>query len=183
MPSRDREPGRPAAGDRAPTSRRARAAVALVAAAALVLAGCTDYKVRLGEPTLTETAPGAAGVGPPRPAKEKRSLWGPEKLTGWVRLRFDVSATGQVGNVEVLESSDQRLEAQAAASLSSWPFEPATRDGEPAAVEGAEAVMTFYTDDTTTTGEVIGYTLLIIVLVPVAVVLGAASNGGMSWGK
>jgi Gram-negative bacterial TonB protein C-terminal len=93
------------------------------------------------------------------------------------------SRAGAVGNVEVLESSDQRLEAQAAASLSSWPFEPGTRGGEPAAVEDAEAVMTFYTDDTTTTGEVIGATLLIIVLVPLAVVLGAASKGSMTWGK
>ena len=153
-------------------------AVALAAAAALVLASCTNYQSRL-------TAPKVAGAGDgggtdalvaPRPADDKRSVWSAEEVTGEVRLRFDVSAAGEVANVAVLEASDPRLADLAAQKLAAWPFEPATVQGAPVAVAGAETVMVFYTDDSTTTGEVIGYTLLVIVLLPIAVLLGAGGG-------
>jgi len=176
--------------DPAPVSPLTRA-VAMVAVAALALASCTNYKSRLSAPEVVGSgdageaggAAGAAGLVSPRPAKETRSVWSAEEITGRVRLRFNVSETGQVGHVEVLESTDERLEKQAANSLSSWPFEPGTREGEPVAVKGVEAVMVFYTDDSTTTGEVIGITLLVIVLLPIVVVLGLFADGNFKWGN
>jgi hypothetical protein len=150
-------------------------AVALVVAAALVLVSCTDYKTRLRKSVEPGRA-SAAGVVPPQPAKEKRSVWSGEKITGWVRLRFDVSEEGETSAIAVVASSDQRLEARAADSLASWPFEPGTRGGAPVPMEDMELVMVFYTDDTTTTAEVIGITLLVIVLVPVMLAMAFLSG-------
>lgn len=157
--------------------------VAIVVSATLVLASCTDYKARLraSEEPDAETVP---GVVPPQPAKEKRSVWQGEKIRGWVHLRFDVSPNGEVSGVEVVESSEERLESKAVQSLASWPFEPGTQDGEPLAFEDVEMVMVFYTDDTTTTGEAIGMTVLVIVMIPLmaaAALLGG--RGSVSFGN
>jgi len=165
-----------------PLPGRAARAVALVAAAALALASCTNYQSRLTAPEVTR-AGGTDALVAPRPAEEKRSVWSEEEVTGEVRLRFGVSETGEVANVEVLEAGDPRLAELAAQRPASWPFEPGTVGGAPVAVEGVETVMVFYTDDSTTTGEVIGYTLLIVVLLPIALILGAASNGSIHWGS
>ena len=160
-----------------------RTCVALVVCAALALAGCTDYKARLRAPD----GPGAepeTGVVPPEPAEDKRSVWQGEKLVGWVHLRFDVSAEGAVGGIEVVEASDERLEERAVGKLADWPFRPATRDGAPEAFDDMEMVMVFFKDDTTTTAEAIGITALVIVLIPVAVLLSFASGGSsFQWGK
>lgn len=157
-------------------------AVALVVAAALVLASCTDYKSRLRAPD----APGAAlaaGVVPPEPAEEKRSVWQGEKIAGWVHLRFDVSEAGEARDIAVVASSDPQLEARAVGKLAAWPFVPASRASAaevfaPEAYRDLELVMVFYTDDTTTTAEAIGITLLVIVLIPVALVLAVLGGGG-----
>jgi hypothetical protein len=96
----------------------------------------------------------------------------------------DVSETGEVNIIEVVEASDQRLEAHAAESLSSWPFKPGTRDGEPARFEDVDFIMAFYTDDTTTTGEALGMAALVIVVLPVMLVLAVIGGGGsMKFGK
>lgn len=150
-------------------------AVALVVSAALVLASCTDYKARLSDGSDAESVP---GIVPPQPAKEKRSVWQGEKTTGWVHLRFDVSETGEVSGVEVVKSSEERLEVKAMEGVASWPFEPGTREGEPAAFEDVEMVMVFYTDDTTTTGEAIGKTVLVIVMIPLMVAAALLGGGG-----
>lgn len=168
-------PGRPAPG-------RAARAVALVVAAALILASCTNYQSRLTAPEVTR-AGGTAALVAPRPTDEKRSVWSEEEVTGEVRLRFDVTAAGQVANVAVVEASDERLAELAAQRLAAWPFEPGTVGGEPVAVEGVETVMVFYTDDSTTTGEVIGYTLLIIVVLPIALLAGGGGGGSFHWGN
>ena len=152
-------------------------------AAALALAGCTDYKARLRAPDQAAAAP-ASGVVPPEPAEDKRSVWQGEKITGWVHLRFDVSAEGEAGDIEVVEASDERLEARAAGKLADWPFAPATRDGAPEAFADMEMVMVFFKDDTTTTAEAIGITALVIVLIPVAVLLSFAGGGSsFQWGS
>lgn len=156
-------------------------AVALVVSAALVLASCTDYKARLSDGSDAESVP---GIVPPQPAKEKRSVWQGEKTTGWVHLRFDVSEEGNVGYIEVVQASDERLEARAVGKLASWPFAPATRDGAAEPFADMEMVMVFFKDDTTTTAEAIGITALVIVLVPVAVLLSFAGGGSsFQWGK
>ena len=160
-----------------------RTCVALILCAALALAGCTDYKARLRAPDAPGTAP-AADVVPPEPAEDKRSVWQGEKIVGWVHLRFDVSAEGEVGDIEVVEASDERLEERAVGKLADWPFRPATRDGAPEAYADREMVMAFFKDDTTTTAEAIGITALVIVLIPVAVLLSFTSGGSsIQFGK
>jgi len=167
--------------------RQGRTLPALVAVAALVLASCTDYKARLRAVDAPAATPGAtpgAAVVPPEPAEDKRSVWQGEKITGWVHLRFDVNEEGEVGCIEVVRSSDRRLEERAMGKLADWPFAPATRDGAPEPFAGMEMVMVFYKDDTTTTAEAIGITLLVIVLIPVAVLLSFASGGSsIQWGS
>jgi protein TonB len=58
----------------------------------------------------------AAPVYPPDALKEG--------LDGHVRVKFDVSATGAVENISVLESSDARFEEPAVRAVSEWRFLP-----------------------------------------------------------
>ncbi len=60
-----------------------------------------------------------------------------------MRLRFAVSETGAVEEIEVLESSDFRLEGPAVRLVSDWTYTPGTVDGTPAACAGQEAYVTF----------------------------------------
>ena len=117
-------------------------------------------------------------VAPPSPSEDERSVWHGEKITGWVRLRFDVTETGDTDKVEILESSDERLEAQAEEMLESWPFKAGMREGVPARFENIEMIMAFYTDDTTTTGEALGATVIIVLLLPLVLVMALVSGGG-----
>jgi TonB family protein len=148
-----------------------------------MISSCTDYKSRLTVSDQQGTTP-PTGASLPQPAEERRSVWRGEKITGWVKLRVDVSETGEVDGIDVVEASDQRLETQAEESLSSWPFKPGTRDGKPARFEDVEFVMMFYTDDTTTSGEAIGVAILVIVALPVVLALAILGGGGsIKFGK
>jgi TonB family protein len=148
-----------------------------------MISSCTDYKSRLTVSDQQDTTP-PNGALLPQPAEERRSVWRGEKITGWVKLRVDVSETGEVEGIDVVESSDQRLETQATELFSSWPFKPGMRDGEPSRFEDVEFVMMFYTDDTTTTGEAIGLTALVIVVLPVMLALAILGGGGsIKFGK
>lgn len=58
-------------------------------------------------------------------------------VEGWVRLRFDITATGDVTNVEVVESEPRRIFDQAArAAVLRWKYRPQMVDGEPGTLEG-----------------------------------------------
>ena len=84
---------------------------------------------------------------PPRPLYKQQELEEPPfegTLEGWVRLRFAVSETGAVEDVEVLESSDFRLEGAAVRLVSDWTYTPGTVDGNPAAFARQEAYVTFF---------------------------------------
>jgi TonB family protein len=54
-----------------------------------------------------------------------------QNVEGTVTLRAVIHSDGKVGNIVVVNSSDERLEALATTALSRWQFEPATRDGVP----------------------------------------------------
>ncbi len=132
----------------------------LLVCLALALAGCTNYRMSLDPIELDDPAAGAAAPGgvatdedfealrePPRPLFRQQELEEPPvegTLDGWVRLRFAVSETGAVEEIEVLESSDFRLEAPAVRLVSDWTYTPGTVDGTPVAFAGQEAYVTFF---------------------------------------
>ena len=130
----------------------------LVVCLALALAGCTNYRVSLDPLELDDPSAGTAGGvatdeesealrQPPRPLFKQQELEEPPiegTLDGWVRLRFAVSETGAVEEIEVLESSDFRLEGPAVRLVSDWTYAPGTVDGTPAAFAGQEAYVTFF---------------------------------------
>lgn len=58
-----------------------------------------------------------------------------EKIQGNVRLACVIDAEGNVGRVELLQGLDARLNQTAMEALQKWQFYPATRSGEPVAVD------------------------------------------------
>jgi len=54
---------------------------------------------------------------------------------GMVTLYVVIHADGKVGDIRVLNSPDERLDAYAAQALARWKFVPAERDGKRVALE------------------------------------------------
>ena len=88
------------------------------------------------------------GITVPRIVKEVKPKYTPEameaKIQGSVRLEAVVLATGEVGDVEVIESLDKvyGLDEAAIQALKQWRFDPGTKDGKPVAVR-VEVEMSF----------------------------------------
>ncbi len=143
--------------------------------AALFLASCSTYKARLDP----RSEPRAGAVILPSPTEDWKLVEGEEKITGWVKLRFEVSATGEVRGVQTIETSDERLSQKAAAIMASWAFEPGTIEGEPAAFEDIEFMMTF-TEETADkdAGLAIVLVMVLVVALAVALALDAKRNCG-----
>ncbi|MGA8763079.1 MAG: energy transducer TonB [Candidatus Sulfotelmatobacter sp.] len=57
-----------------------------------------------------------------------------KKINGTVTLAMIVTAEGKVRDVKITKSLDEGLDKQAIAAVSTWRFEPATKDGKPVAV-------------------------------------------------
>ena len=57
------------------------------------------------------------------------------KLSGTVVLSVVVTKEGRTRDVKVVKSLSRALDKQAIAAVSRWTFTPATKDGEPVAVE------------------------------------------------
>jgi periplasmic protein TonB len=57
-----------------------------------------------------------------------------KKIRGNVTLAMIVTAEGKVRDLKVIKSLDKDLDKQALAAVSTWRFEPATKDGKPVAV-------------------------------------------------
>jgi protein TonB len=76
------------------------------------------------------TAP--KGVYMPNPQYVERARR--KKINGPVLLEMIVTAVGKVRDVKVTKSLDPGLDKQALAAVSTWKFEPATKDGKPVAV-------------------------------------------------
>jgi TonB family protein len=57
-----------------------------------------------------------------------------KKLSGSVVVAMIVTPEGNVRDLKVIKSLDKDLDKQALAAVSTWKFEPATRDGKPVAV-------------------------------------------------
>ena len=126
----------------------------ILVSAALLLAGCADTRVTLGPaPTVSAAesvvggAPEAAIVVPPQPQVDNLIFEddpGSGETEGYVRMRYGVTESGAVRDVEVIESSDRRLEEPALRLMLNWPHSAGTVDGAPAAFERLEADVTFF---------------------------------------
>jgi TonB family protein len=58
-----------------------------------------------------------------------------ENVRGTVVLSAVIRSDGSVGEVRILRGVDDRLDAFASAALSRWRFRPATRNGDPMALQ------------------------------------------------
>jgi protein TonB len=57
-----------------------------------------------------------------------------KKINGNVTLAMVVTAEGRVRDLKVIKGLDKDLDKQTLAAVSTWRFEPATKDGKPVAV-------------------------------------------------
>jgi protein TonB len=116
----------------------------LTSAAALVLSGC--FALAQDQPDKTSEAVYELGNG----VKAPKPVYSPnpeytdsarkKKINGSVTLAMIVTAEGDVRDLKVIKSLDKGLDKQALAAVSTWKFEPATKDGRPVAVHLSTAV-------------------------------------------
>jgi TonB family protein len=59
---------------------------------------------------------------------------------GMVTLYAVIHSDGRVGDIRVLNSPDERLDAYAASALARWKFLPAERAGKPVALEAVVVI-------------------------------------------
>ena len=64
-----------------------------------------------------------------------------------VTIGFDVSPKGKIKNVKVLETTNKCFNKSAIATVKSWRYEPATKNGEPVWQRGMETKVTFQLAD------------------------------------
>ena len=76
------------------------------------------------------TAPKAVYIPDPQYTESARK----KKIKGTVIIAMIVTAEGKVRELKVIKSLDPGLDEQAVAAVSTWRFEPATKDGKPVAV-------------------------------------------------
>lgn len=63
---------------------------------------------------------------------------------GWVMLSFDITATGSVDNVKVLDSKPRRIfDMEAKRALLKWKYKPAMEDGKAIAKSGEKIQLDF----------------------------------------
>jgi periplasmic protein TonB len=58
-----------------------------------------------------------------------------QNVQGTVMLSAVIRSDGSVGEVRILRGVDDRLDVYASAALSRWRFRPATRNGDPVAIQ------------------------------------------------
>ena len=90
----------------------------------------------------SESAARSAGLAPISPPVAHRKVdpkYLPtaveEHVEGTVRLFCTIGLDGNVSGIEIVQGADRRLEQSAIAALAKWEFYPATRNGQPIAVD------------------------------------------------
>ena len=77
----------------------------------------------------------------PNPAYPQRAL--ERGTSGWVQLEFDVTDSGTVENVRVVQSTDDEFERQSIATIQKWRYVPKFEDGLPVRREDELTVLSF----------------------------------------
>jgi len=112
--------------------------VVLASAGALLLGGSVLFAQDRSDRTSDPVYEVGNGVRAPKPVYAPNPEYvesaRKQKINGTVTLAMIVTAEGKVRNVKVTKSLDEGLDKQALAVVSTWKFEPATRDGKPVAV-------------------------------------------------
>lgn len=68
-------------------------------------------------------------------------------IEGWVRLAFDITPTGSVDNIRIIDEEPVKTFGRAATkALSRWRYKPEVRDGRPVRRTDVEVVITFNLD-------------------------------------
>ncbi len=121
--------------------KRAFAKSALLTSAAsllLLLSGCFAIAQDQPDKTSETVYELGNGVKAPKPVympdPEYTDSARKKKINGSVTLAMIVTAEGNVRDLKVVKGLDKGLDKQALAAVSTWKFEPATKDGKPVAV-------------------------------------------------
>jgi len=78
-------------------------------------------------------------IQPPYPPKALQN-----NLEGWVKLSFDITQTGSVDNVRVIESKPRGVfESSAKKALYKWKYDPSREDGKTVASNGHVVMLEF----------------------------------------
>jgi TonB family protein len=109
-------------------------ATAVLAAAGALLAQDTSQD---GSEKIYSSSSMKEGVTPPRvvysPNPEYTDRARKKKIRGYVVISLIVTPEGTVRDATVTTSLDKELDKQALAAVSTWKFDPATKDGKPVA--------------------------------------------------
>lgn len=63
---------------------------------------------------------------------------------GWVKLSFDINASGEPVNIKIMDADPKRVfERSARRALSKWRYKPAIKDGKPVRQIGNEVTLEF----------------------------------------
>jgi len=112
--------------------------VVLAGAAVLLLGGTALFAQDASEKTSEPVYELGNGVTAPKPVytpdPEYSERARKKKINGTVVVAMIVTPEGRVRDVKIAKSLDEGLNKQALAAVSTWKFEPATKDGKPVAV-------------------------------------------------
>jgi protein TonB len=109
--------------------------VALVSVIALPISGSLSAQQQPDPYGVYEVGNGVMAPKPvsvPNPEYTERAR--KKKLNGSVVVEMIVTPEGKVRDLKIAKSLDKDLDKQALAAVSTWKFEPATKDGKPVAV-------------------------------------------------
>ena len=105
--------------------------------AVLALLGGTAFPARQ-QPDAYGVYSLGDGVTPPKPVfmpnPEYTDKARKKKISGTVLVAIIVTDEGTVRDAKIIKSLEKSLDQQALATVSTWKFEPATKDGKPVAV-------------------------------------------------
>ena len=181
---------------------RPRTFISVLVSVALVLSGCSSYKVTLqgedhfayarGEPMVEPRPVTPTGepidpgqeVAPPVLVVEQQIIEGDPRTpvrNGFARVRFEVSETGAVTNARIIDvgvgdvsaADQQGFEAAALQLIESWQITPGSVDGRPVAFADVETVMRF--DEIVSQNELFGASLATVVVITVLAVAAGVS--------
>ncbi|MEP4891306.1 MAG: TonB family protein [Aliiglaciecola sp.] len=108
-----------------------------------------DFKVEVPTQEITqdnqflsiqdaETTP-MVRISPKYPAHAAR-----DGIEGWVKLQFNIDASGAVQNIQIIDAQPKRtFEREARKALKKWKYRPQIVDGKPTEQTGLEVVLDF----------------------------------------